>query len=92
MYASIASKCTLVKKLPLSLNLFDFRSLNFQDFYQNHNVQDGLVLTSANDYEDFIFKEFCKLNSPKRTCSDNIPARFVKDAASVVDKANHSYC
>ena len=36
--------------------------------------------------EEFIFKELCKLNSSKGTGSDNIPARFVKDAAAVLTK------
>ena len=82
-FTSIAS--ALVEKLPPSLNLFDTRSRNFQNFYRNCNVQqEGFVLTSIN--EDFIFKELCKLNSSKSTGSDNIPARFVKDAASVSTK------
>ena len=41
-------------------------------------------MTSIN--EDFIFKKLCKLNSSKGTGSGNIPARFVKDAASVLTK------
>ena len=36
--------------------------------------------------EDFIYKELCKLNPSKSTGTDNIPARFVKDAASVHTK------
>ena len=79
-FTSIAS--TLVEKLPPSLNLFDTRSETFQDFYRNRNVQNGFVLASVE--EDFIFKELCKLNSC--TGSDNIPARFVKDAAAVLTK------
>ena len=79
---SIAS--TLVEKLPPSLILFDTRSETFQEFYRNHNVQDGFVLASVE--EDFIFKEFCKLNSSKGTVSDIFPARFVKDASAVLTK------
>ena len=37
-------------------------------------------------YEDFIYKELCKLNPSKGTGTDIIPARFVKDAASVFKK------
>ena len=33
--------------------------------------------------EDFIYKELCKFNPSKSTGTDNIPARLVKDAASV---------
>ena len=36
--------------------------------------------------EDFICKELCTLNPSKSTGTDNIPARLVKDAASVLTK------
>ena len=36
--------------------------------------------------EDFIYKELCKLNPSKSTGADSLPARFVKDAASVFKK------
>ena len=36
--------------------------------------------------EDFIYKELCKLSPSKSYGTDNIPARFVKDAASVFKK------
>ena len=76
---------TFVSKRPASWNLFDTGSYKFRDFYQNRNVQqDGFALTSVG--EDFIYKELCKLSSSKGTGSDNIPARFVKDAASVLKK------
>ena len=42
------------------------------------------MLTPVND--NFIYKELCKLNPSKSTGTDNIPARFVKDAASVLTK------
>ena len=35
---------------------------------------------------DFIYKELFKLNPSKSTGTDNIPTRFVKDAASVLTK------
>ena len=37
--------------------------------------------------EDFIYKELCRLNSSKSTGTDHIPARFVKDAVSVLAKS-----
>ena len=59
--------------------------VNLGTSIKNRNVQqDGFVLTSVG--EDFIYKELCKLNSSEGTGSDNIPARFVKDAASVLIK------
>ena len=36
--------------------------------------------------EDFNYIELCKLNPYKSTGTDNIPARFVKDGASVFRK------
>ena len=36
--------------------------------------------------EKFIYIELCKLNPSKSTGTDNIPARFVKDAASAFKK------
>ena len=41
--------------------------------------------------EDFIYKEMCKLNPSKRRGTDNIPARFVKYAASVPKKTYFAY-
>ena len=35
---------------------------------------------------EFIYKELCKLNPSKSTGTDNIPVRFVKDAASVLKR------
>ena len=42
------------------------------------------MLTPVND--NFIYKELCKLSPSKSTGTDNIPAQFVKDAASVLTK------
>ena len=36
--------------------------------------------------EDCIYKELYKSNPTKSTGTDNIPARFVKDAASILNK------
>ena len=47
-------------------------------------MDDEFMLIPVND--DFIYKELCKLNPSKSTGTDNIPARFVKDAASVFKK------
>ena len=68
-----------------SFNLFQTESPNFQCFYEGKNVKDDeFMLIPVN--EDFIFKELCKLNPCKSTGTDNIPARFVKDAASIFKK------
>ena len=57
----------------------------FQFFFKGKNAQDDeFMLIPVN--EDFIYKELCKLNPAKSTGTDNIPARFVKDAASVFKK------
>ena len=75
----------MVSKPPASWILFDTGSCKFREYYQNWNIQQaGFALTAVG--EDFIYKELCKLNSSKGTGPDNIPARFVKDAASVLIK------
>ena len=52
----------------------------FEKNVQSHEF----MLTPVND--NFIYEELCKLNPSKSTGTDNIPARFVKDAASVLTK------
>ena len=82
-FTTFASK--LVDKLPSSFNLFHTESLTFKQFYVRKHVQsDEFMLTPVND--NFIYKELCKLNASKSTGTDNIPARLVKDAASVLTK------
>ena len=66
-------------------NLFNSDSSKFQEFYAGKNVEpDEFMLVSVS--EDFIYKELCKFNPSKSAGTDNIPARFVKDAASVLTK------
>ena len=61
------------------------QSPTFQNFCKGKNVKDDeFMLIPVN--EDLIYKELCKLNPPKSTGTDNILARFVKDAASVFKK------
>ena len=75
----------MVNKLPSSFNLFLTESSTFQKFYNGKNVKDDeFMLIPVN--EDFIYIELCKLNPYKSTGTDNIPARFVKDAATVFRK------
>ena len=82
-FTTVASN--LVDKLPSSFKLFNSDSSKFQEFYAGKNVEpDEFMLVSVS--EDFIYKELCKLNPSKSTGTDNIPARFVKDAASVLTK------
>ena len=69
----------------LVLIYFHTESPTFQKFFKGKNSQDDeLMLIPVN--EDFIYEELCKLNPAKSTGTDNIPARFVKDAASVFKK------
>ena len=61
------------------------QSLPLFNFYKGKNVKDDeFILIPVN--KDFIYKELCKLNPSKSTDTDNIAARFVKDAASVLKK------
>ena len=73
-FTTVASN--LVDKLPSSFNLFHTESSTFQYFYKGKNVKDDeFYLIPVN--EDFIYKEFCKLNPSKSSGTVNIPARFV---------------
>ena len=66
------------------------QSLPLFNFYKGKNVKDDeFILIPVN--KDFIYKELCKLNPSKSTGTDNIAARFVKDAASVLKKTYWAY-
>ena len=74
----------------LQVLIYFIQSPTFQKFYKGKNVQGGeLMLIPVN--EDFIYKELCKLNPSKSTGTDNVPARFVKDAVSVFKKTYWAY-
>ena len=80
-FTNIASK--LVDKLPKCINMFSVASSAFQDYY-------GSKLTNSNKLhlspvcEEFVEKELLGLNPSKSTGLDNIPARFLRDGASVL--------
>ena len=63
--------------------MFFVASSTFQDYY-------GSKLTNSNKLylrpvcEEFVEKEFLSLNLSKSTGLDNIPARFLRDGASVL--------
>ena len=82
-FTSIASN--FVDKLPACFHLFQTVSQTFQQYYISKKIQvDVFMLIPVT--EVFIYKELCKLNPSKCTGTDNIPARFVKDAASVLKR------
>ena len=58
--------------------------LLFKSFIFKNVQLDQFSLTPVT--EDFIYKELCRLNPSKSTGTGHIPARFVKDAASVLTK------
>ncbi len=80
-FTSIAA--SLVSMLPTGLNVFGTQSDCFKDFYRSKGIQPDQFRLSDVD-EDFIFKELANLNVSKSTGPDNIPARFLRDGASVL--------
>ena len=80
-FTNIASK--LVVKLPNCSNMFSVAPSAFQDYY-------GSKLTNSNKLhlspvcEEFVEKELLGLNPSKSTGLDSIPARFLRDGASVL--------
>jgi hypothetical protein len=77
---------TLVSKLPPCPKLFDFNSDIFKQFYKSVLVNNLHLDLLSPVTEDFIFSELEKLNPNKSTGLDNIPARFLKDGACVLQK------
>ena len=80
-FTNVAS--ALVSKLPTASNVFNIESTVFKSFYKQKESQDrDFVLKKVS--EDFVYKELLKLNPSKSTGLDEIPARFVRDGASVL--------
>lgn len=72
---------TLVKKLPSQLGLYD--SVFLQSFYQGKGaLADSFSLVKVSN--DKILKMLKGLNPNKATGLDNIPARFILDAAEII--------
>lgn len=78
-FTTIAEK--LVQKLPLGKKHFDFNSVLLKNFYDNSERE---VFYLKHVSEEFVFKELSQLNSYKSTGLDEIPARFLKDGASLL--------
>ena len=77
-FTTVASK--LVDKLPSPSKLFDTDSYAFLNFYKVKNSSNNkFVLKHVS--ESFVLHELKNLNSSKSTGLDEIPARFLKDAA-----------
>ena len=80
-FTNVAS--ALVSKLPTASNVFSLESNVFKNFYKQKESQErDFVLKKVS--EDFVYKELLKLNPSKSTGLDEIPARFIRDGASVL--------
>jgi len=77
-FTTIAS--SLVQKLPLASNLFSVKSECYKQFYKKRNPNHSKFYLHTVS-ETYIYKELCKLNCSKSTGLDDIPAKFLKDAA-----------
>ena len=80
-YTTVASN--LVKKLPLTKNEFCTDSQKFKKFYADKGITECIFKLSPVTI-DFVFSELCKLHPNKSTGLDNIPAKFLRDGASVL--------
>ena len=80
-YTSVAS--TLVNKLPSATNKFSTESDVFKNYYKSKNVTSESFKVSPVSI-DFVYKELLKLKANKSTGLDGIPAKFLKDGATVI--------
>ncbi|XP_071959767.1 uncharacterized protein [Antedon mediterranea] len=78
-FTNVAS--ALVNKLPIVRSLYGTQSELFQSFYQG-KITNRFFLSTIDD--KFIEDQLNGLNATKSTGLDNIPARFLKDGASVL--------
>ena len=80
-YTTIASR--RVDKLLPSTNKYGTDSKLFRDYYKKLGVSpNSLILTPVT--REFVFKELDNLDVNKSTGPDGIPARFLKDGASII--------
>ena len=80
-YTSVAS--TLVNKLPSATNKLSTESDVFKNYYKSKNVTSESFKVSPVSI-DFVYKELLKLKANKSTGLDGIPAKFLKDGATVI--------
>ena len=80
-FTTIASK--LVDKLPNGKNMYTSNSESVQNFYARRRLTDE-KLHLKHVSESFVYKELCNLKTNKSTGLDCIPAKFLKDAASII--------
>jgi len=80
-FTTVAS--VLVDKLPVPFNIFTAVSHCFKQFYTDRN-QNDVKFKLHTVSEEYIYKELCKLNCSKSTGLNDIPAKYLKDAALFV--------
>jgi len=80
-FTTVAS--SLVDKLPSAKNIFTTGNDIFKSYYCKKKSE-NTIFRIKHVSEEFVYKELCKLNASKSTGLDGIPARFVKDGASVL--------
>ena len=80
-FVTVAS--TLVNKLPTGLGRYGMDFVN--DFYRKKNVkQNSFDLSQVS--EEKVQKLLLKINASKSTGLDNLPAKFLKEAAPIIGK------
>ena len=80
-FTTVAAK--LVEKMPSPKGLYSVVSSIFKNFYIRRNpVQTSFILQPVS--EEYVYKELSSLNVSKSTGLDDLPARFIRDGASVL--------
>ena len=80
-FTTVAQK--LVEKLPTPTNMYSTLSSVFTNFYSYKiPMGDSLVLQTVS--ESFVHTELLKLNTSKSTGLDEIPSKFIKEGADIV--------
>ena len=74
----------LVKILPQSQGLCTTYSDFLKNFYNDKGVKPNCFSMSPIT-SDFVYKQLCAFNPTKSTVLDEIPARFLRDAAVVIE-------
>ena len=72
-----------MSKLPKCTKVFDYDSVFFKALYEGKN-KDKKVFSLITVGEQFVLREILNLNPAKSTGLDDIPARFIRDGASIL--------
>ena len=79
---------TIVMIVTTCSKLFDYDSVFFKAFYEGKN-KEKKVFSLKTVSEQFVHEEILNLNPAKSTGLDDIPARFIRDGALILNIPEH---